>query len=352
MQPSASIRARLTLTYVVLFVGGTSVLLAMSWWLLGRHLRGTVPAAYADEVLARLGTQYVLAIAGLALVALGVGWAVAGRALAPIRSIATTADKISEERLDARVRHDGPADEMHELASAFNAMLDRVEGAVEGQRQFAANASHELRTPLTAMRAEAEVALDDPHATVEDLREVARAVIETADRTDALIEGLLVLAASSAGTTGDDAVVDLSAVARRAAAAARREADGYGVVVRTDVRPARVRGDEAVLERLVGNLVENAIRHGRGEARLSLRTIGGDAVLSVRNGGDPIPPDALRRLSQPFERLQRRVARGNGLGLSIVRAVAEAHGGTLHLAAPATGGLEAEVRLPALVTAR
>jgi signal transduction histidine kinase len=351
MAPSASIRARLTLTYVALLVGGTSVLLAMSWWLLGRHLRDTVPAAYADEVLARLGTQYVLAVAGLALVALGVGWAVAGRALAPIRSIATTAERISEDRLDARVRHDGPVDEMHELASAFNAMLDRVEGAVEGQRRFAANASHELRTPLTAMRAEAEVALDDPHATVEDLREVARAVVETADRTDALIDGLLVLAASTAGPA-TDAVVDLSAVARRAAAAARREADDSGVVVRTDVRPARVRGDEAVLERLVGNLVENAIRHGRGEARLSLRTICGDAVLSVRNGGDPIPPDALRRLSQPFERLQRRVARGNGLGLSIVRAVAEAHGGTLHLAAPATGGLEAEVRLPALVTAR
>ena len=108
----------------------------------------------------------------------------------------------------------------------------------------------------------------------------------------------------------------------------------------------------ALLERLAGNLVENAIRHGRGETRLALRTVGRDAVLSVRNGGDPIPPDALRRLSQPFERLQGRVASGNGLGLSIVRAVAEAHGGTLYLAAPATGGLEAEVRLPALVTAR
>jgi signal transduction histidine kinase len=113
-----------------------------------------------------------------------------------------------------------------------------------------------------------------------------------------------------------------------------------------------VRGDEALLERLVENLVENAIRHGRGEARVSLRTVGGDAVLSVRNGGDPIAPHALRRLSQPFERLQRGVARGSGLGLSIVRAVAEAHGGTLYLAAPPTGGLEAEVRLPALVTAR
>jgi signal transduction histidine kinase len=350
MQPSASIRARLTLTYVALFVGGTSVLLAMSWWLLGRHLHGTVPAAYADEVLARLGTQYVLAIAGLALIALGVGWAVAGRALAPIRSIATTAEQISEDRLDARVRHEGPADEMHELASAFNAMLDRVEGAVEGQRRFAANASHELRTPLTVIRTEAEVALDDPDATIEDLREVARAVVETADRTDALIDGLLVLAATTAGPA-IDTVVDLSEVTRRAAAAARGEAAGSGIVMRTNLRPARVRGDEALLERVVGNLVENAIRHGRGEARLSLRTVGGDAVLSVRNGGEPIPPDALRRISQPFERLQRGVARGSGLGLSIVRAVAEAHGGSLHLAAPPTGGLEAEVRLPALVTA-
>ena len=191
MRLGPSIRLRLTLFYVGLLVAGTTLLLVLSWWLLGRHLERTLPPEYASHVLGQLGLQYALAIAGTALVALGVGWLAAGRALAPIRTIATTLRRISEDRLDARVRPSGRADELHELAVAFDSMLDRVEGAVEAQRRFVANASHELRTPLTIMRTEAEVALDDPDASAEELREVARAVVETTDRTELLLDRLL-----------------------------------------------------------------------------------------------------------------------------------------------------------------
>ncbi|HEX8105580.1 MAG TPA: HAMP domain-containing protein, partial [Solirubrobacteraceae bacterium] len=179
MLTRASIRLRLTLFYVALLVVGTTIILALSWWLIGRHLERTLPAAYADAVLGRLGEQYALAVAGSALLALGAGWAAAGHALAPIRRIAATARRISEDRLDARVRPSGPRDELHDLAVTFDGMLDRVQGAVDAQRRFVANASHELRTPLTVMRTEAEVALDDPDATVEDLREVARSIVES-----------------------------------------------------------------------------------------------------------------------------------------------------------------------------
>jgi two-component system, OmpR family, sensor histidine kinase VanS len=352
MRVGPSIRLRLTLFYVGLLVGGTTLLLALSWWLLGNHLERTLPPELASRVLGELGAQYALAIAGTALVALGVGWLAAGRALAPIRTIATTLRRISEDRLDARVHPSGPEDELHELAVAFDSMLDRVEGAVEAQRRFVANASHELRTPLTVMRTEAEVALDDPDASVEELREVARAVVETTDRTELLLDRLLLLAASTEGARRDDPV-DLAAVARRAAATVAGEAAAAGVHVRLQLDPARVRGDEVLLERLIGNLAENAVRHGRagGAARIRVREDGSEVELTVASEGDVVAAADLARLGQPFERLRRERAPGTGLGLSIVRAVAEAHGGRLSLEAPRSGGLIAGVRLPAVMGA-
>jgi two-component system, OmpR family, sensor histidine kinase VanS len=352
MRVGPSIRLRLTLFYVGLLVGGTTLLLALSWWLLGNHLERTLPPELASRVLGELGAQYALAIAGTALVALGVGWLAAGRALAPIRTIATTLRRISEDRLDARVRPSGRADELHDLAVAFDAMLDRVEGAVEAQRRFVANASHELRTPLTIMRTEAEVALDDPAASAEELREVARAVVETTDRTELLLDRLLLLAVSTAGARRDEPV-DLAAVARRAADTVAGEAAAAGVDVRLQLGPARVRGDEVLLERLIGNLAENAVRHGRagGAARIRVREDGAEVELTVASEGDVVAKEDLVRLGQPFERLRRERAPGTGLGLSIVRAVAEAHGGRLYLEAPGSGGLVAGVRLPAVMGA-
>ena len=352
MRLSPSIRLRLTLFYVGLLVAGTTLLLVLSWWLLGNHLERTLPPEYASHVLGQLGLQYAIAIAGTALVALGVGWLAAGRALAPIRTISTTLRRISEDRLDARVRPSGPADELHDLAVAFDAMLDRVEGAVEAQRRFVANASHELRTPLTVMRTEAEVALDDPDASAEDLREVARAVVETSDRTELLLDRLLLLAVSTEGARRDDPV-DLAAVARRAASTVAGEAAAAGVEVLLQLGRGQVRGDELLLERLVGNLAENAVRHGRvgGAARIRVREDGAEVELTVTSEGDVVAAADVQRLGQPFERLRRERAPGTGLGLSIVRAVAEAHGGRLVLEAPSSGGLVTGVRLPAVMGA-
>ena len=343
---TVSIRLRLALTYVALLVVATSALLAVSWWLLDRHLSRTLPSLYAEQVLGTVAAQYALAVAGSALVALGLGWLAAGRALAPVRKVAATARLVSERRLDARVRPAGAEDELHELGTAFDAMLDRVQGAVAAQRRFVANASHELRTPLTVMRAEADVALDDPDATVEQLREVARAVVEETDRTERLLEGLLVLSASTDGVRRDEPVA-LDVAARRAIASAGH-GDLWSGRVAAEIAPVRVRGDDALLERLVGNLVENALRHGSGPVRVELRRSGDDAVLVVANGGEPIAPELADRLVQPFERLHRSRARGSGLGLSIVAAVAAAHGGQLELSAPAAGGLVVTVTLPAI----
>ncbi len=331
-------RRRLTLATAGVLAGGTAAVLAMSFWLIGRHLDRTVPAVYAEDVLARLGTQYALAVAGATLVGLGLAWAIAGHALAPVRAIAATARRITDERLDARVglpSGGAPGSELHELAGAIDAMLDRVQGSVDAQRRFVANASHELRTPLTVIRTEGEVVLDDPDATMEDLREVVRSGVETAERTEELLDGLLVLAATTQGTRRDDPV-DLAAVAARAADPLPAHAAGAPVV----------RGDAALLDRMVGNLVENAVRHGDGRVDVRVEARGPSAVVRVVSGGAVIPPDVVPRLTQPFERLRRTQARGTGLGLSIVRAIAEAHGGTLALAAPPTGGLQAEVRLP------
>jgi signal transduction histidine kinase len=243
------LRLRLTLTYVALLAAVTALVLGASWVVLQRHLRRTVPDEYADAVLAQLGSQFVLALLGAVLLALGIGWAAAGSALAPLRRIAATARRVTEQRLDERVRMgDDPDDDVRDLAMAFDAMLDRVASAVEAQQRFVANASHELRTPLTVIRTGAEVVLDDPDATVEELRAVAREAVDTTERTEELLDGLLVLAAAT-GTRlpalRDDAV-DLGAIAYRAVQAARAEAATVGVVLHDSLESARVRGDAAL----------------------------------------------------------------------------------------------------------
>jgi two-component system, OmpR family, sensor histidine kinase VanS len=335
-----TIRARLTLTYVGLLVGCTAAVLAVSWSVLAQHLGRTVPGPYADSVLGRLAAQYVVAVLGSALLALGIGWAASGHALAPVRAIARTAGRISEQRLDARVGFDAshPRDELVDLADAFDAMLDRLASTLDAQKRFVANASHELRTPLTVIRTEAEVALADGGTEPSELREALRGAVEGAERAEALLDGLLVLAAATRGSRRDEPV-DLAGAAGRALGAHRLD---------VDLAPAVVRGDPALLERLIGNLVENAVRHGRAPRSLTVRAEGAEAVVRTVNRGDHLPADVLARLAEPFERGARTRAGGSGLGLSIVSAVAEAHGGALVLASPREGGLVAEVRLPAL----
>jgi signal transduction histidine kinase len=207
--------------------------------------------------------------------------------------------------------------------------------AIAAQRRFVANASHELRTPMTAIRAGAEVALDDPDATVEDLREVLRDTVAATEETDKLMSSLLALATATDGTRAD-APVELSKIVRGVLPPGAR--------IDAHLEPTTVRGDAALLQRAAANLVDNAMRHGRvgGQVRVALR----DGELTVANAGARIAPEDLARLTEPFERLRRGTAPGTGLGLSIVKAIAESHGGALKLDAPAEGGLVARLALP------
>jgi len=329
-----TVRVRLTALYGALFAGSVAALMAVSYLLMDGHLHRTLAPDAADAALAELATQYGLALAGSTLIALALGWAMAGRVLAPLKTIVATARRVSEARLDERIALAGPRDELRELAETVDAMLDRLGDAFEAQRRFVANASHELRAPLTVIRTEADVTLADPAASTRELRAMGEAVLEATDRTDALLEALLALARSQRGLLRRERV-DLAGFVRGAAAG--------------DVRPAPVDGDPALLERLAGNLLENARRYNRPGGGVAVATglHGGEAVLRVANDGPPLDPEVVARLAEPFERGGRFGGGGAGLGLSIVRSVAEAHGGTLTLAARPEGGLLATVRLPA-----
>jgi signal transduction histidine kinase len=266
---------------------------------------------------------------------------VAGRVLSPIRHMTETARRLSGRRLDERIALGGPRDELVELGDTLDAMLDRLQGSVEAQRRFVANASHELRSPLTVIRTEAEVTLGDPDASNEELRAMGEIVLEAADRTEALLSSLMVLARSQQALPRREAV-DLAVAARAAEEVTAAEAARRGVSVRLDLAPAPITGDPALIERLVANLVENAVRHNvlGGHVQVTVRA----GLVEVENTGAQIRPEDVRRLAEPFERLHRDTSGpGAGLGLSIVRAVADAHGAGLSLQPRDGGGLVATV---------
>jgi signal transduction histidine kinase len=346
--PRPTIRARLTALYATLVALSTGALLAVSYWLLGRHFDRTLPEALAQDALDEVALQYVVAFAGVLLVAAAVGWLVAGRVLAPLKRISGTAKRVSEERLGERIPVTGPQDELRELGETLNSMLDRLAVSFDAQRRFVANASHELRSPLTVIRSEAEVALANPEPDLDEMRAMAESVVHASRRTEALLASLLILARSQRGLLRSEPV-DLASVAEAAAAAAARAADDEGVRLRTQLEHAVVDGDASLLERLVANLLENAVRYNRPGGFVDVSTHEGiaSAELCVENSGPPVGRDAAARLAEPFERLQREAdARGAGLGLSIVRAVSEAHGGSLLIEPRAEGGLVVTVRLP------
>jgi signal transduction histidine kinase len=346
--PRRTVRARLTALHALLVVAAMAAVLAVSYGLMRGHLLRTLPEPAARDVLGRLAGQYGLALAGTVLLAGAVGWFAAGRMLAPVKKLTATARRISEDRLDERIALQGPDDELRELADTIDAMLDRLQAAVEGQRRFVANASHELRSPLTVIRTEADVTLSDPEATVADLRRMGQSVLEASDRLDALLDALMVLALGRRGVLAREPL-DLALAGRRAAADAARAAADGGVRLELHVAPAPVVGDRALLGRLAENLLDNAVRYNQPGGVVELHTVrsGDRARLRVVNSGPIVPPSEVQRLTEPFERLGRHGdGRGAGLGLSIVRAVAEAHGGDVCLAARPQGGLDVTVELP------
>jgi signal transduction histidine kinase len=343
-----TVRTRLTAIYVVLAGLSTGVLLLVSYWLLGRHFDRTLSAPQASDALDEVAFQYFIAFAGVLVLAAVLGWVLAGRVLGPLKRITGTAQRVSEEHLDERIPVDGPDDELRELGETLNEMLDRLAESFDTQRRFVANASHELRSPLTVIRSEAEVALANPRPDVDELRGMAESVVQASRRTEALLASLLILARSQRGLLRSEPV-DLASVVGEAADAASLAAGTESVRLDAALEPAMVEGDAALLERLVANLIENGVRYNRpgGYVRVRTRAGAGTAALQVENTGPPVEPAAAARLAEPFERLGRDAdGRGAGLGLSIVRAVSEAHGGTLSIEPRPEGGLVVSVRLP------
>lgn len=302
---------------------------------------------YRSDVLSTLLWQSLVALAIAGALAVLLGWLMASRVLRPLHAITSTARKLEVENLDRRIDLDGPDDELKELADTFDGMLDRLAVSFDSQKRFVANASHELRTPLAVQRTLVEVAMADPDVSPE-VRKLGEHLIYTNERSERMIEGLLVLARSDRGlaTRSPVRLDEVVATVIRAAASMAEEA---GVTVESRLRPRTVSGDPVLLERLVTNLVHNAITYNRKGGWIHV-DVGGDPALAVRNTGPQVPLDAVPALFEPFRRLSGdRIgdSRNAGLGLSIVRSIAKAHGGTAG-AEPGGrgGGLVVRVRLP------
>jgi signal transduction histidine kinase len=294
--------------------------------------------------------QAPIALAIVTVVALALGWVVAGRVLRPLATITTAARRISASNLHERLSLRGPDDELKALGDTLDDLFARLEAAFEAQRHFVANASHELRTPLTRERAMLQVALDDPGTTAETWRSVSQEVLASNAEQESLIEALLTLASSQGGLC-QRKPVDLAAITGQALQARRPEADRRDLRLATYAQPAAVDGDPLLIERLAANLIDNATRHNLpgGYVKITTTTEGGRAVLSVASTGPVIPPAEVARLFQPFQRLHNRRAhdgQGHGLGLSIVRAIATAHGATIGAHALPGGGLTIEITFP------
>jgi signal transduction histidine kinase len=318
---------------------------------LARQLAAQAAAQHAAD-LHQLVIQSGIALGVMAVLAIVLGWLMAGRALRPLRTMATATQQISERNLHERLALTGPSDEVKDLADTIDGLLTRLEGAFEAQRRFVANASHELRTPLTFDRALLEVALADPDASAADLRTTLGELLASGEQQGRLIDALLTLASSERGLDHKDRF-DLALVVEQALSLHRVEAERQGLRVTPSLQVAYVNGNRALVERMVANLIENAIRYNVADGCLTVRTEteGGAAVLTVENTGPLISEAEVDRLFQPFQRLGDDRAThpdGHGLGLSIVRSIAAAHDAGLKLRLRSGGGLVVEIHfLPA-----
>jgi signal transduction histidine kinase len=396
-RPRPTVRARLTLLYTGLFAGCGAVVVAVSYTLVGRLATsaqadlagGDAPAgavaqcqseqagadfdkrllaqcvsyleqrgaqSQRDLTLSHLLQYSLITLAVVIALAAVLGWIFAGRALRPVQRITTAARAASEHDLSARVLPTGPRDELRELAETFDAMLGRLQAAFEGQQRFIANASHELRTPLAVMRATVDVVLDNPDSTAGELRLMAADIRAAVDQAEHLIGALLLLARNERGLTVREKV-DLATVAEDVL-----DVVGLGLGlglgmglgdrprVQASLAPAVILGDPVLAERLIANLVDNAVRYnlaGGGEVWVSTRMVAGGSEVCVANTGPVVDGADVGRIFQPFERLSERTSQeGSGLGLAIVASIAAIHGGTATALPRDDGGLTVTVTIP------
>jgi signal transduction histidine kinase len=380
-RPRLTVRARLTLLYTGLFALCGAIVVAVSYILVARlepqGQNQQAPASFLarcrseqlsahpkarvllkcnayfqlqgaqhqrDVTLSHLLQYSVITLGVVIALAAILGWLAAGRALRPVHRITAAARAASEHNLSARVALRGPRDELHELAQTFDEMLDRLQAAFEGQQRFIANASHELRTPLAVMRATVDVVLDNPGSSPADLRGMAADIRAAVDHAEHLIAALLILARNERGLTVHEQI-DLATIAE----------DVLDTVDLRDRRlhptlePAVISGDPVLIDRLVANLVDNAVRYNSaaGDIWVSTHTVAGKSHLTVANTGPRISAADAERIFQPFQRLNDRASHeGFGLGLTIVASIAAVHGGAAAAAPRDDGGLSVTVTIP------
>jgi signal transduction histidine kinase len=380
-------RARLTLLFAGLFAVGGTILIVITYALVAQNVRvadinnpaadvnfqkacanlGSSSAPIDENLKFKCATSVKLGAAAAAdaqrhamlddllfyaaltlvvttLVAALVGWLIAGRILKPIHRLTETARNASENNLSQRLGLSGPHDEIRQLGDTFDAMLDRLELAFLAQRRFIANASHELRTPLTIMRTTLDVVLAKRSPTNAELVEMGQDVRAEVANADALITALLTLAQNESAIRSPEPV-ELGALVEDVVA----RSDFGGLTHEVRIEQTTMDGDRLLLERLVSNLVSNAIRYNIPHGNVSVEVLSSDDVATIRivNTGTPVSPDRLADIFQPFTRLDERVGtEGFGLGLTLVEAIATVHGGTVEAVAPEHGGLEIVVRMP------
>jgi hypothetical protein len=368
--PHLTVRWRLTLLYSLLFVICGAALLAITYSLFANSAYSPPKQPFnpvmvrVEEVMSiqrarglhRLQLYSETALALMALISVGLGWLVAGRVLGPLRAITAAAERISDTNLHERLALPGPRDELRQLADTIDRLLERLDAAFAAQKRFVANASHELRTPLAMMRTSLDVAIAKPGGVPEETRELDADLRIDLDHADQLLESFLSLARAQNGQLEQRTQVRLgplitAALAVRADQIAEKDLD-----LEVELAAVGVWGSDTLLGRMVENVIENAVRHTQpgGSIEIALEPVAaGHGRMIVDSSGPVLDPDAVAQLAQPFKRLtQDRTGsqNGHGLGLSIVAAIAAAHGGRLELRARPEGGLRVQITVPAAAT--
>ncbi len=370
------LRLRLTLFYGVLSVVSGVVLLLITYLLiegsqdvpmqrlpdgswpvdprLTKPLRPDGTPVFMDD--GQSGADSLPVLAGIALVIMALvsivlGWLIAGRVLRPVRTMTTTLRQISARNLHERLAVTGSRNEIKDLADTIDGLLARLEVALEGHKRFVANAAHELRTPLTVEHALLEEPLIDPDATVESFRVNFQRLLAISQQRGRLLESLITLSESEHGRDRYRPV-DLGALTERVLRDRGPEIERLGRQIDAVISPVMILGDPVLIERVVANLLDNAVHHNKpgGWVEIGTRSEPGQAVFFIANSGAIITPEQAERLVEPFQRLHRVADDGHhGLGLSIVNAIASAHDAALTVQPRLSGGLFVEVAFPALL---
>ena len=305
----------------------------------------------SQQALARLRTMSLIALAVLFPLSLGVGWVVAGRVLRPVGEITRVARDIQGSDLSRRIHLEGPDDELKRLADTFDGMLGRIEGAVEDQRRFIQDISHELRNPLATMATSIDVALSDPKADTRSLRETVKVVRRSVDRLTRSVSDLTRFARRELPDTATRAV-RLGALAHEVIEEFRVPAEARGLhLEHVGGTGPTVRADRSALHSAVGNLAGNAVRLAPAGSTVSCGagTVDGWAWIGVRDEGPGIPAAEHALVFQRAwgrDRSHLHREKRAGLGLSIVRQVAEASGGTVTLTSAVPGGSSFVIWVP------